>query len=307
MKKLFIISIAILASTFSQAQFQTGINQGAFQNLAPELENPALSMNISVPQINFMAGTRIDGFNNRPVFQHLFFSSSLGNNTGAAMHVRREKAGLSTVVKADLSFLYTLNIAPEDAKKIVFHGTASLGQNSFNIHDAIVNDIGDPVLTGGTINQPTVNAAAGLAFFSQNTFYAGITVAQLIPTRSDFMNNLWANEAEMLFSFQAAYQFSINEYSSLQAWGSGALSSGIFAYQAGLDYKYRKIFWVGAGYRDNSSLIFNAGVTAQSFSFGYSISYSSWADAVSNGATYATIRNVMLVRKVFNERKSGRE
>lgn len=306
MKKIFIISIAVLASTFSQAQFQTGNNQGAFQNLAPELENPALSMNISVPQVNFMAGTRIDAFNNRPVFQSLFFSSELGNNTGAALHIQREKAGLSTVVKADLSFLYTLNIAPEDAKKIVFHGGASLGQNSFNIHEAIVNDENDPLLIGGTINQPTANASTGLAFLSQNTFYAGISAKQLIPAKSSFMNDLWENEAKMLLNFHAAYQFTLNEYSSLQAWGSGALSSGILAYQAGLDFKYRKIFWVGAGYRNNSSIIFNTGVTAQSFSFGYSISYSSWADAVRNGATYATISNALFVRKVFNERKSGR-
>lgn len=306
MKKFIIISIAILTANFVQAQFQTGINQGSFQNIAPELENPALSMNISVPQINFMAGTRIDGFNNRPAFQSLFFSSSIGNKTGAAMHISHEKAGLSSSVKADLSFLYTLDIAPEDAKKIVFHGSASLGQNSFNIHDAVVNDIGDPLLTGGTINQPTVNAAAGLAFFSQNTFYAGISAAQLLPTKSSFMNDLWGNEAKMLLTFQGAYQFSLNEYSSLQAWANGALSNGILAYQAGVDFKYRKVFWVGAGYRDNSSLMFNAGVTAQSFSFGYSISYSSWADAVSNGATYATISNALFVRKVFNERKSDR-
>ena len=288
------------------AQFQTGMNQGAFQNIAPELENPALSMWYGVPQINFSAGTRIDGFNNRPVFQSLFFSSPIGNNTGAAMHIKREKAGLSSSISADLSFLYTLNIAPENATMLVFHGSGSFQQNSFNINDIVVNHIDDPILSNGTMNQPTGNASSGIALISRNRFYAGVNASQLLPVRSAFLTELWDNKAQMLLGFQGAYIFNLNEYASLQAWTSGAYSSNTFTYQLGVDFKYRKIFWFGVGYRDNSSLIFNTGVTAHSFSFGYSFSYSSWADAVVNGATYAGISNVLFVRKVFNEQKAVR-
>jgi type IX secretion system PorP/SprF family membrane protein len=305
MKKIIFISIFVFAASALFAQFQIGQNMSPFQNVAPETQNQALSAWYGVPQLNFSTGSRIDGFGNRPVFQTLAMSAPTGNNTGAVLVVNREKAGLTTLISANFSFLYSLNLAPEKAMKLVFHGTGSFNQMSFNIDDAIVNHASDPLLTGGTTNQPTGNASAGLALLSQNKYYVGINASQLIPVRYGFMNSQWDNKAKPVIGFQAAYIFNLNEYASLQAWASASYSNSNISWQVGTDFKYRKIFWVGAGYRDNGSLLFNAGITAQSFSFGYSFAYG-FSDAVSNNATYAGVSNAVFIRKVFNEQKSAR-
>lgn len=305
MKRILFNTIMLFCSTAVFAQFQIGQNLSPFQNVAPETQNQALSAYYGVPQLNFSAGSRIDGFGNRPVFQTLALSAPTGNNTGAALVINREKAGLTTLVSADFSFLYSLSLAPEKAMKLVFHGTGSFNQMSFNIDDAVVNHIDDPLLAGGTTNQPNGNASAGLALMSQNKYYVGLNASQLIPVRYGFLNSTWDNKAKPVLGLQSAYVFSLNEYASLQAWASAGYSNKNISFQLGADFKYRKIFWVGTGYRDNGALLFNAGITAQSFSFGYAFAYG-FSDAVSNNATYAGVSNAVFIRKVFNEQKSAR-
>ncbi|PKP03686.1 MAG: hypothetical protein CVU11_07420 [Bacteroidetes bacterium HGW-Bacteroidetes-6] len=305
MKRAIIISILVLAFNAMFAQFQIGQNLTPFQNVAPEIQNQALSSWYGVPQLSFSTGSRIDGFGNRPVFQTLALSAPTGNNTGAALVINREKAGLTTLISANFSFLYSLNLVPEKAMKFVFHGTGSFNQMSFNIDDVVVNHVADPLIAGGTVFQPTGNASAGIAVVSQNKYYVGINASQLIPVRYGFMNSNWDNKAKPVFGFQGAYVFNLSEYASLQVWASAGYSSSIVSWQLGADFKYRKIFWVGAGYRDNGSLLFNAGITAQSFSFGYAFAYG-FSDAVSNNATYAGVSNAIFIRKVFNEQKAAR-
>lgn len=287
------------------AQFQIGRSLSTFQNIAPETQNQALSAWYGVPQLNFSAGSRIDGFGNRPVFQTLALSAPTGNNTGAAFVINREKAGLTTMLSADFSFLYTLNLAPESAMKLVFHGTGSFNQMTFNSDDAVVNQYDDPILAGGTMNQPAGNASAGIALMSQNKYYIGINASQLIPVRYGFMNSVVDNQMKPVFGIQAAYVYSLNENASFQGWASAGMNNSLIGYQFGADFKYRKIFWVGAGYRDNSSMLVNAGITAQSFSFGYAFAYG-MSDAVRNNATYAGVSNSIFIRKVFNEQKAAR-
>lgn len=305
MKKQVLL-IAMLLMVFDlQAQFQLGQMVMPFQNIAPEAQNPALTQWYGVPQLNFSAGTRIDGFGNRPTYQNLVLSAPTGNSTGAALSLQREAAGLSNYISAGFSFLYSLNIAPEKATRLVFHGTGVVSQMSFNMDDAVVNHASDPILAGGTTHQPAGNASAGLALMSQNKYYAGISASQLIPVRYSFMNQFGDNETHMVFSFQGAYVFALDQYASLQGWASAGLSQRLFSYQAGVDFKYRKMFWTGLGYRSNGALLVNAGITAQSFSFGYAFSYG-FADVVSNNASYAGLSHSIFIRKVFNELKPAR-
>lgn len=306
MKRILLYTLICFVFNPLFAQFQIGQNLGSFQNVAPETQNQALSMWYGVPQMSVSAGSRIDGFSNRPAYQTLSLSAPLGNGTGAALVLNREKAGLSAFLSADFSFLYALNIIPEKATRLVFHGTGSFRQMSINLNDAIVNDLGDPALAGGTSTQPSGNASAGIALMSQNKYYLGINASQLIPVRNGFLNNIWDNQTKIIIGFQGAYIFTLNEYSSLQTWASAGYSYKTFCYQFGADFKFRKTIWAGAGFRDNSTLLFNMGITAQSFSFGYAFSYSGWNDAVTNNATYAGISNSIFLRKIFNEQKSVR-
>lgn len=305
MKRILSFSISLLICTALFAQFQVGQSLSPFQNVAPETQNQALSAWYGVPQLSFSTGSRIDGFGNRPVYQTLALSAPTGNNTGAAFVINREKAGLTTMLSADFSFLYSLNLAPEKAMKLVFHGTGSFNQMTFNVDDAVVNQYDDPILAGGTIHQPAGNASAGIALVSQNKFYIGLNASQLIPVRYGFMNNVVDNQMKPVIGLQGAYVYSLNENASLQGWAAAGMSNKIFGFQLGADFKYRKIFWVGAGYRNNSSIIFNAGITAQSFSFGYAFAYG-MSDAVKNNATYAGVSNAIFIRKIFNEQKAAR-
>jgi hypothetical protein len=67
----------------------------------------------------------------------------------------------------------------------------------------------------------------------------------------------------------------------------------------GAAFKMKRVFSVGAYYRNNGTLKFDAGFTTRSWDFGYAFGYGAWVDA--NVHTYKAFSNTVFVRRLINE------
>jgi len=307
MKKNIIIAVVLIMINLSAvvAQMQVGQGINPWVNKIPQIHNMALMPQSSVPTVSLMAGTRLDAFDRHPTQITGLASGFLTDGVGIGLRINSETAGLSKNIDAQLSFCYFVFLNKEKGDKLSFTLGGHFLQNSFMRDDAIVLDPNDPGLSNVSQFQPSGNASAGFAFLRENKYYAGISSYQLLDIKNAFMNSTFSNLTQRTYYFVGGYTFGLSEKFALELSGAAVYAnSKAYSYDAGLDLKYNKMFWVGAGYRSAGALKFNLGVTAQSWSFGYLCVYGSWIDVKSY--TYKAMNNSIFIRKVFNEGRANK-
>jgi type IX secretion system PorP/SprF family membrane protein len=306
MKKIISLVVVLIGMiNLSVAQLQVGQGINPWFHKAPQVHNMALVPMSAVPTVSFMAGTRLDAFDRHPTQGTILASGFITDGVGVGLKINREQAGLSTNLDAQLAFVYRVFLNKEKGDKLSFFLGGHFIQNTFSLNDAIVLDPNDPGLLNSSKTQPNGNASAGLAFLRENKYYAGISSYQLLENKNAFMNSSWANLAQRTYYFVGGYTFGLSEKFALELSGAAVYAnSKSYLYEAGLDLKFNKMFWLGAGYRSSGALKFDIGVTAQSWSFGYLCMYGSWVDAKSY--TYKGINNSVFIRKIFNEGRANK-
>jgi type IX secretion system PorP/SprF family membrane protein len=307
MKKIIIIAVVLIMINLSAvvAQMQVGQGINPWFNRLPQIHNMALMPMSSVPTATFIGGTRLDAFDRHPTQITGLASGFLTDGVGIGLKINSETAGLSKNIDAQLSFCYFVFLNKEKGDKLSFTLGGHFIQNTFLRDDAIVLDPNDPGLLNSSKIQPNGNASFGFAFLRENKYYAGLSSYQLLENKNAFMNSSWSNIAQRTYYFVGGYTFGLSEKFALELSGAAVYAnSKAYSYDAGLDLKFNKMFWVGAGYRSAGALKFDLGVTAQSWSFGYLCVYGSWIDAKTY--TYQAMNNSIFIRKVFNEGRSNK-
>ena len=305
MKKNIIAVLLIGMISTSVAQMQVGQGINPWFHKAPQVHNMALMSMNAVPTATFMAGTRLDGFNRHPNQGTILASGFISDGVGIGFKLDREQAGLSMHLDAQLAFIYRVFLSKEKGDKLSFSLAGHFMQDKFSGNDAIVIDPNDPGLSNVSQFQPNGNASAGLAFLREDKYYIGLSSYQLLENKNAFLNPTWNNARQRTYYFVGAYTFNLGEKFGLEPSGAGVFASEkAYAWEAGVDLKYNKMFWFGVGYRSIGALKFDVGVTAQSWSFGYLCTYGSWVDATAY--TYKAVNNSVFIRKIFNEGRSSK-
>ncbi len=296
-----ICTIILLISVFSisHAQMQVGQGINTWFHKSPQALNMSLVTLHSVPTLTFEAGTRMDAFRNHPTQASILASGYISNGVGVGCKINREQAGLSSTIDAQLAFVYHVMIS-QKGDKLSFSLAGHFMQDRLNVDRVIVLDPYDPALEGIAEYQPNGNASAGFSFLRENKYYFGISSFQLLETKNSFMNPSWNNQKERTYYAVGAYNFGISENFDIEISGAGVYANAkAYAWEAGADLKFKRLLWLGGGYKSAGALKFNAGVTAQSWSFGYMCTYGSWIDA--KAYTYKAVNNSVFIRKIFNE------
>lgn len=319
MKKIIIIScIAIILLSYStKAQLQVGEGINDFYNRLPEIHNMALLPLTSVPSASLIAGSRLDGFGHHPLQATFYGSGFLIDHLGTALKVNYEQMGLSSKTDVELGLVYYVFINKEKVDgnntgragdKFSFFISGHFIQDRIKKNDIIVLDPNDPSLENISATSPNGNASAGIAFLRENKYYAGISAHQLFRSKSTFLNPEFENAKRPHYYVMGSYTFNLSKIHDLdlELLAIGALADlKSYEWETGFDFKIKKMFLVGAAYRSNGSLKFNAGITAQSWNFGYAFSYGAWVDAASY--TFKGMNNSVFIRKVFNEGRRSKK
>jgi len=304
MKKIMIIAVMLIGMiNNSSAQMQVGQGINPWFNKSPQLHNMSLMPMSSVPTATLLAGTRMDAFDKHPSQITGLATGFLTDGVGIGLKINSETAGLSTNLDAQLSFCYFVFINKENGDKLSFTLGGHFIQNKFSRDDAVVLDPNDPGLTNVSEFQPIGNASGGFSFLRENKYYIGVSAYNLITTKNAFKNPAWINPTQRTYYLVGGYTFGLSEKFGLELFGAGVYANEkAYAWEAGLDLKFNKMLWIGAGYRSAGALKFDVGITAQSWSFGYLCVYGSWVDAITY--TYKAVNNSIFIRKVFNEGRS---
>ena len=306
MKKIIIFAgVLIMINLGAIAQMQVGQGINPWFNKIPQANNMSLMFLNPVPTALLMTGSRMDGFDNHPRQITAMASGFLADGVGVGFKLNSETAGLSKNLDAQLSFNYFVFLNKEKGDKLAFFLGGHYLQNQFLRDNVIVLDPNDPALTTISTVQPNGNASAGFSFLRENKYYVGLSSYNLIENKNRFMDSSWTNSAQRTYYFLGAYTFDLAEKSALELSGAGVYANEkAYAWEFGLDFKFNKMFWLGAGYRSIGALKFDLGITAQSWSFGYLCTYGTWVDATAY--TYKAINNSIFIKKIFNEGRSNK-
>lgn len=317
-RKIIISCIAIiLLSWNANAQLQVGQGINDFYNRLPEIHNMALLPLTSVPSASLIAGSRLDGFGHHPLQATFYGSGFLIDHLGTGFKINYEQMGLSSKTDVELGLVYYVFLKKEkvDGKntgnagdKFSFFISGHFIQDRIKKNDIIVLDPNDPGLENISETSPNGNASAGIAFLRENKYYAGFSAHQLFKSKSTFLNPEFENFKRRHYYAMGSYTFNLSKTQNLdlEILAIGALVDfKSYQWEAGFDFKIKKMFLVGAAVRSNGSLKFNAGITAQSWNFGYAFSYGAWVDAAKY--TYKGMNNSIFIRKVFNEGRRSKK
>ncbi|NTX00016.1 MAG: type IX secretion system membrane protein PorP/SprF [Geobacteraceae bacterium] len=229
MKKIMIAVMLIQIINGSiMAQTQVGLQINPFYNKAPLTLNMGLiPLSGGVPTATFVAGSRLDGFDNHPT-QITGLASGLIDGidgVGVGLKINNESAGLSSNTDAELGFGYFVYTNKEKGDKLSFALSGHFIQNKLSREGILVLDPNDPNLANISQVQPTGNASASIAFIRENKYYAGLSAYQLIKNKNAFMTSGWNNYTQRTYYFVGAYTFELNEKLALEASGAAVYAN----------------------------------------------------------------------------------
>jgi len=291
------------------AQFQTGMSINPFSNRLPEIHNPALTPLHSVPSLSLIGASSMTGFDHHPLTASLLCSGSLVDKLGGIVRVNYDQAGLSARTDIQLGLVYYvfLNKSKEaggDKKgdKFSFSLAGHFIQDKLSRDDILVKDPNDPNLINISQVSPNGDASAGIAFLRENKYYAGLSVYQLLGTKSTYMNTTWENVRKRHYYLQAAYTINCGGKSEVDIELHGiaaAIEFTDYRYETGISVSFLKSLTMGIGYQSNGAIKIHAGIKAQAWDFGYACSYGERVEATKY--TYKVFQNGIFIRKLFNE------
>jgi type IX secretion system PorP/SprF family membrane protein len=319
MKRKILISVISFLFIYSATQAQLQVGQGIndFYNRLPEIHNMALIPLTSVPSASLLGGTHMDGFGHHPMNATFLGSGFLIDHLGTGLKVNYEQMGLSSQTDIELGLVYYVFLHKEKADeksngnagdKFSFSVSGHFYQNTIKKNDIVVIDPNDPSIENMTQTSPNGNASAGIAFLRENKYYFGISAYQLFKTKSTFLNPTFENFERIHYYVMGSYNFNLSKAHALdlELNAIGAMvNEKAYEWQAGVDFKFKKMFTVGLAYKSSGSLKFNAGVIAQSWNFGYAFSYGAWNDATTYA--YKGTANSIFIRKIFNEGRRSKK
>lgn len=285
------------------AQFQNGMSLSPWLHQLPEHHNMSMMYFRALPSMTFYAGSRLDGFDGHPFEATFLMSGYLDAGLGAGFQVSSSSSGLLHSLDAQLALAYFVFINKQQGDKLAFSLGGHFQQYRLTTEQIIVLDQDDPALQAISQVHPTGNASASIAFVRENKFYVGLSSYHLLERSVNFLQGSLDNYLRRHYYMLGGYMMSLSEVVQLDTYGAFMLMHDKYSWLGGLSLKINKNIWFGAGYRSIGALQFDAGITAQSWSFGFLSMYGFSVDATRH--TYNFIYNSVFIRKLFPETMSN--
>lgn len=289
--------------SISVAQFQNGRSLSPWVHNTPEHHNMSLMYFRAVPTITFFAGSRLDGFDKHPFEATLLMNGYLDAGLGAGFQVSSSSAGLLRTLDAQLAVSYFVFLNKERGDKLSFSLGGHFLQYNLMTEQIVVIDLDDPALQSIAQINPIANASASISLVRENKFYLGASCYHLFENSVNFLQSSMENLLRRHYYFVGGYLLSLSDVLQMDIYGANVLMKNKNSWLGGFSLKINKNLWIGAGYRSIGAIQLDAGITAQSWSFGYLTMYGFSVDATNY--TYNFIYNTIFIRKLFPESKSN--
>lgn len=248
--------------------------------------NPAFVGVERETQLSFIHRSQWVGYNpsfdtgNSPSTQVLSFNTWLpGFNSGIGIHAANDRLGPINNQEVQLSYAYQANIGAEGILAFGIRGGIYVHSIDFTLFRAI--DEGDALIPDDLNKQSLAQGdmAAGL-YYKSPSFFSGIAVNHLLPTKFDFGIEGLNNSLEYSANFLLGFHYDLSNFLSITP--SVLVKSPIeniqtFSFDASAIATYDERFWGGLAYRyqDAATLMVGAYVPLgdNTLNIGYAFDY----------------------------------
>ncbi len=230
--------------------------------------NPAICGTKDYNRIDLVSRSQWSGFEGAPMTQLLSYQRSQGENMGIGGSIFNDETGPSKRTGVQLSYAY--NFLVSDDYTMSFGISGSIYQYVFDYNKTQLHDnIFDPAAPGGSESVYVQDATFG-AFLTNNKYYLGISVPQLIQSKIQ-LNNSSEDILERHYFLTTGYTMVLNPSFNLEpSLMLKSTDASPLQYDVNLRALYENLLWFGLSYRDQDALVFMAGVNYDNYSFGYS-------------------------------------
>ena len=230
--------------------------------------NPAICGTKDYNRIDLVSRSQWAGFEGAPKTQLLSYQRSQGKNMGIGGSIFNDETGPSKRTGVQLSYAYNFLISDNYTLSLGLAGSIYqyvFDYNKTQLHD----DIFDPAAPGGNESVFVQDATFG-AFLTNNKFYFGISIPQLIQSKIN-LNNSSEDVLKRHYFLTSGYNLVLNPSLDLEpSLMFKSTDASSLQYDINLRALYKKLLWLGVSYRDQDALVFMLGVNYDSYSIGYS-------------------------------------
>ena len=258
MKQFIIVLIGLVMSTSLIAQ-QTPLSN--FYNFNEYLINPAEAGFKN--RLDATASHRIQwqGLEGAPVTTFFGAHGALNDKMGIGAKIVVDKTDILKQFNAALSYAYRIKI--NEKARLNFGLSAMMVQNSVGYGDAVIGDLADEVINGGTESGISFDSEAGIMLeYGKGKF--GIASSHLFESGVGYNlpddRGTATFERVRQFSIYSSYNFKINDTWNLEPFLL-MRNQGVESFQFELNAlsSWKETLYLGAGYRQEAGIIGRVG------------------------------------------------
>lgn len=295
MKKIKVFSLLIVLSTGVLAQ-----NWGEYD---PYLSNPSLGAHNEMLKIGSLYQTEMTAYDYNPK-SWLFWATSPFNNQRVAWGLKLSsiEGGVLKNTSAEANFIYNI---PLSKTRLSFSLGGSVNQLQLIRERVEVYDLNDPIIQGAESGN-WFNANFGISFSKVNTYYFGLAAYNLLPSQTNWMVSSFENKSKITYNLSGMYTFDFLE-GNLQ-WELTGLAStnhpeNFYLLKYCISTRimfFKKSFWIGTGYLNETTIKGNFGVNVQNVSFAYT-GYYSLGTASNYGYSFTKHEVVVILKLPYSK------
>jgi type IX secretion system PorP/SprF family membrane protein len=240
------------------------------------------------------------GFTNAPNMQMISGHTSINNEMGVGGKIYNYTAGPSSKTGFEGTYTYRFDLGND--MKLSLGLSALLYQMYLDVSKLDLKDADDDVLYNSSASRLIVPDAAFGAYFYTKNYFAGLSVAQLVNRKVDFITDELKENQVRHYYLIGGYNYKINDNFTVQPSVMGKfIEAGIFQADVNAKVLYKEKFFAGLSYRTNDAGVVLIGVDLENLTFGYSYDLT-FTDIgkYSNGS-----HEIMLIVKLGEGKKTG--
>lgn len=271
--QIFIFLLLIVAFK-SDAQQRTLWSQHVFNDFAI---NPAVAGAKEYVPVHISARRQWMGIKDAPVAQVISSHGYIGYNLGLGGLIINESAGPTRRIGINIAGTYhlqlTKNRGPKDRGKVLSFGIAgSLSQSRVDKSVLTTYEPDDQAILRGYDHSLIPDAHAGLYFHDGNKYYVGLSVYNLVQSKTDLSNVSLGivNNLVRTYYLMGGYNWELNPDFNMQpSLIMRMIEATPFQFDFQYRFLYKKLYWATVGYRHLDAVIVGAGFQVNVFRFGY--------------------------------------
>lgn len=266
-KILFLFYILIVAENLSAQQLPL-YSQYMWNDY---VLNPAFTGSVDFSPVRFTYRKQWVGFNGSPVTMTLGGQTAIKNKIGLGGLIFNDATG-GAITQSGVMLNYAYRVQLNTNSILSFGVSGLFNQYTFdnNKVDALVPN--DAALQGGKQTSFAPDVSFGMMFQLNQKLKTGLAVNQLIQSRLNKLNNVTlGNKLIRHYNAYASYNFVLNKKFELEP-SLLLKATEVTPIQADINAKllYKKLFWIGASFRNNDAIVAMLGLNYENLFIGYS-------------------------------------